>query len=67
MRRAWIGIQCDGCGSFFPEHAASGVAAPLDAAIYTWAMVQQEATDKGWERKAGKDHCPECRSKKGGK
>jgi hypothetical protein len=29
--------------------------------------VQEDANDKGWQRKAGKDQCPECLSKKGGK
>lgn len=62
MRRTWIALECDDCNALFPM-ARTGIVQPMDAAIYTWSMLRQEALQLGWQRFGGKDYCPACEKK----
>jgi hypothetical protein len=65
MLRTMLNLECEGCGAAYPRVGNSP--APVDGAIYTVAMLREEAKGAGWVRRmiftAMRDLCPRCSKK----
>jgi len=68
MLRMMLNLECCDCGNPFPHCGV--MPSPVDGAIYTPAMLREEAKAEGWKRvrndRIGSvdDCCPRCASKR---